>query len=396
MINKWGKFSAVLASSLILLVLMFIPVQAADMRSGQDVVVGAGEVVNDDLYLSGSEVTVDATVNGDVIAVGNRVTINGDVNGSVIAAASIVIINGRISSSVRAAGNTVTIKSNVGNDVVSLAGVTSITPEAVIGRDLVAASGTVDVNGPVYRNIDCNSGKLAINSSVGGNVSAEATQVNLGSSASIQGDLAYTSDNEANISSGASITGNVERTEPEQAAAPSGQTMAAALGVMMSTAIAFILGFIAILALVTYAAALLTGIVIILIARKHIAGVAETLRNKPWPCLGYGALVAILIPVAAAVLCIVIVGIPLAAAVLAVYIIAVYLGHIITSIWVGKWMLRKLAYDDNAAHLIGALALGLLAVYILALIPFINMVTDLAAILFGFGAIIYYIKEKLA
>ncbi|MBN1376594.1 MAG: hypothetical protein JXA01_10630 [Dehalococcoidia bacterium] len=392
MINKWVKFSAALASALILLILMFIPVQAADIRNGQDVVVGAGEVVNDDLYLSGSEVTVDAAVNGDVIAVGNRVIINGDVNGSIIAAASIVIINGRVSGSVRAAGNTVTIKNNIGNDVVSLAGVTSITPEAVIGRDFVAASGTVDVNGPVYRNIECNAGRLTINSSIGGSVSTEVSQVSLGPSASIQGNLEYTSDNEANIASGASIKGGVQRTEPEQA--PADQTPAAVLGAMLSAVIAFLMGFMAILALATYAAALLAGIVTILISRKHLVGVVETLRNKPWSCLGWGALTAVLIPIAVAILCAIIVGIPLAAAGLAVYIIALYLSHIVTALWLGKWMLRKLAYNDNTSHLIGSLALGLLVIYVLCLIPFINILADLAAILFGFGAIIYYIKER--
>ena len=395
MINKSGKFIAAFAAVLIISILIFIPAYAADTRTGQNVDVAAGEVVNDDLYLAGSEVTVDGTVNGDVIAVGNRVTINGDVNGSVTVAASIITIKGKVSNSVRAAGNEVNINSNIGNDLVVMAGSLAISPAGSIGRDLLAMSRAVYVNGPVTRNITGNANNLIIGSTVGGNVKVEAADVKLEPSASIAGNLEYSSLNEAAIAAGAAVKGKTIHTVPEQAPAPSNQTAATALGAVAATIIAFILGFIIVLALFKYAAALLFGIVIILIARRHVADVIETLRNKPWPCLGWGALIAVLTPIAAAILCLVIVGIPLAIAGLAIYIIALYLGHIITAIFLGKWILRRLNSDDSIAHLIGALALGLLIIYVAGLIPFISIITDLAVILFGFGSIVYYIKGKL-
>ena len=185
------------------------------------------------------------------------------------------------------------------------------------------------------------------------------------------------------------------RIEPKKAEAVSERTVATALGAIVAAIVAFILGFIIVLALLKYAAALLFGIVLIFIARRYVTDIVETLRNKPWPCLGWGALIAVLTPIAAAVLCVVIVGIPLAVAGLAIYIIALYIGHIITAIFLGKWVLRRLTSDDSIAHLIGALALGLLIIYVAGLIPFISIITDLAVILFGFGSIVYYIKGKL-
>jgi cytoskeletal protein CcmA (bactofilin family) len=396
MISKLGKLIATFAAILIVSILMLAPAQAADTRTGQNVNVGAGEVVNDDLYLAGSEITVDGKVNGDVIAVGTNVTINGDVNGNIIAAGSTVIINGKVSQAVRAAGNIVTLKSKIGRDLVAIAGTITTLPESEIGVDLLASATIINVNGPVSRNIICDAGTLVISNRVGGKVLTKATEVKIEAPAKIEGNLDYTSANEAVIATGATVQGKVTRVDVAKAEAVSEQTVATAISALISAIIAFILGFIIILTILKYAAALLFGLVIVLLAKKHVAEVVQTLRNKPWPCLGWGALIAVLVPIATAILCALIIGIPLAIAGLAIYIIALYTGHIITAVWLGKWMLRKLDRDDTAAQLIAALALGLLVIYILDLIPFVGIVTDLATILFGFGAIIYFIKGKLS
>jgi hypothetical protein len=147
---------------------------------------------------------------------------------------------------------------------------------------------------------------------------------------------------------------------------------------------------------IKYAAALLTGIVFILLGRKYIPGLVETLKSKPWPCLGYGALILFLVPVAIAIAFGLVIGIPLGLAALALYILAVYLGHIFTGLFIGKWMLRQRADVDSTGRLIAALALGLLIVYVCGIIPFVSCLTDLAVILFGLGTITYFLKTKLA
>jgi hypothetical protein len=396
MIKKLGRFLTTIAAVLIISLLMFVPVHAADARAGQNVDVSAGEVVNDDLYLAGSEITVDGTVNGDVVAAGNRVTINGTVNGSVTAIGSTITINGTVTNSIRAAGTTVILNGKAGNDLVAMAGQVTVSSVSKIGRDLLANAGNVDVNGPVTRNIMCNAGSFAVGSSVGGNVKAEATEIKLGPSASVAGNFEYTSADEASMAAGATIKGQTRHNLPAPSPAPSNQNVATAVGAFLSAVLAFILGLIIVLALIKYAAALLVAIVIILIARKQVERIIEALRTRPWPCLGWGALIAVLVPIGVVILCITIVGIPLAAAALAAYIIALFLGHIITAIFLGKWMLRQPARDITNGNLIGAAALGLLVIYIVGLIPVISVITDLAVVLFGFGSIIYHIKERMS
>ncbi|MCX5996399.1 MAG: hypothetical protein NTV42_02030, partial [Chloroflexi bacterium] len=122
----------------------------------------------------------------------------------------------------------------------------------------------------------------------------------------------------------------------------------------------------------------------------------DTLKSKPWPCLGYGALVLFLVPVAIAIACALVIGIPLGLATLALYIFTVYLGHIFVGLFIGKWLLRQRADANSTGRLIAALAIGLFVVYVCGVIPFVGCLTDLAVILFGLGAIAYRLKTELA
>src|SRR5512137_1846374 len=81
----------------VLALFTLVPVAAAyDGRSGENVVIGKDEVINDDLFAGGSTVTVDGTVNGDLVAGGQTVVINGKVTGNVIAVGGSVTVNGEV------------------------------------------------------------------------------------------------------------------------------------------------------------------------------------------------------------------------------------------------------------------------------------------------------------
>ncbi len=66
------------------------PVQAADIDNTG--IVEAGEVINDDLFLSGDTIRMDGEVNGLLLATGNTVIINGTVNGDLLAFGSSVTV----------------------------------------------------------------------------------------------------------------------------------------------------------------------------------------------------------------------------------------------------------------------------------------------------------------
>ena len=70
------------------------PVSAADFRSGDDVVIGANEVIDDDLFAAGNRVEINGTVTGDLWATGSEVIVNGEVEGSVFIAGQTLAVNG--------------------------------------------------------------------------------------------------------------------------------------------------------------------------------------------------------------------------------------------------------------------------------------------------------------
>jgi cytoskeletal protein CcmA (bactofilin family) len=394
MFNKTIRFLTLLVAMLAATIILIAPANAADIRSGQKLVIPAGEVVNDDLYLFGSGITVDGAVNGDIIAFGDMVVINGPVNGNLNVGAQDITVKGRVRDSVRVASSLVDIDGNVGGDLVAAASQVNITSTGSVGRDFLMAVGTVHVDGPVGKDIRGSVGDLFINSSVGGNVDIASRGVKLEPAASIAGDLTYKSENKAEQAKEAVVKGQVKQVVPPQPR-PSGE----AAGQMIGGVVAVIAGFIVLLlilvAVLKYIAALLTGIIFILIARKYIPGLVQTLKSKPWPCLGYGTLFFFLAPVAIAIAFMLVIGIPLGLAGLALYTLAVYLGHIFIGLFIGKWMLRQHTDTTLVGPLIGALALGLLAVYLVAVIPLIGCLSDLAVIFFGLGAICLFIKTKL-
>ncbi len=395
MVKKAGRFIALLTAVLAVSFLIITPVNAADIRNGERLTIPAGDVINDDLYLFGSNITVDGTVNGDVIVFGNRITINGDVNGSVNGAGQDIVIKGRVKDSVRVATSSVDIDSSIGGDLVAAASQVNIAQSGSIGRDLLVAAATVQVNGPVAKDIRGSAGKLIINSSVGGNVDIEGDDVKLEPAASIAGNLTYKSEKKAEQAKEATVKGEIKHVPPPPQPKPSGETIGQAIGGLVAAVVGFVVILVLVVVVIKYAAALLTGIIFILLARKYIPGLVQTLKSKPWPCLGYGALVLFLAPVAIAIACGLVIGIPLGLAGLALYILAVYLGHIFLGLFIGKWMLRQHTDVNSTGRLIAALALGLFIVYLCALIPFIGCLTDLAVILFGLGTITYFLKTKL-
>lgn len=57
-----------------------------------------GEIVDQNIFLNGTDVVIDGTVNGDVMAFGRTITLNGKVDGSLLAFAETVVINGQVSN----------------------------------------------------------------------------------------------------------------------------------------------------------------------------------------------------------------------------------------------------------------------------------------------------------
>src|SRR4030043_492447 len=156
--------------AVLLTFLVSAPALAAALRSGDAITIAGGEVIDDDLYIAGSNITIDGTVNGDLWAIGSTITVNGEVKGSMVAAAQTININGNVSHAVRLAGETINISGNVSGDVIVFSSEANISSKAKIGGDFLFGVGNVRIDGIISRNVKGGGGEVTVSNGVGGDV----------------------------------------------------------------------------------------------------------------------------------------------------------------------------------------------------------------------------------
>ena len=134
--NHTHKFLSVLILTTLLVLTLVTPASAFDGRSGDRVVIPAGEVVDDDLYVTAAEFVLDGTVNGDVFVVGRSITINGTVDGDLMAAGQTVVVNGEVTGATRIAGAVLLAAegASIGGDVLATGYSLETQPESTIGQ----------------------------------------------------------------------------------------------------------------------------------------------------------------------------------------------------------------------------------------------------------------------
>jgi hypothetical protein len=98
----------------------------------------AGEVIDNDVFANGQQVTIDGTINGDVFIVGNQVQINGTINGSLFVIGQAVVLQNTVTGTAYAASVSLELK-----------------PEAVLQRNLyfVGASLTTSSGSAIQRDL---------------------------------------------------------------------------------------------------------------------------------------------------------------------------------------------------------------------------------------------------
>ncbi|MFC2048582.1 hypothetical protein ACFLSK_04055, partial [Chloroflexota bacterium] len=129
-------------------------------------------------------------------------------------------------------------------------------------------------------------------------------------------------------------------------------------------------------------------IIIVLLAPRRMKAITESIRTRPWPSLGWGAVILFATPIAALIVCVTVIGLPLGLITLALYAIAIYLTQLFVGLLIGQLIIGAFRGVETKAALVGALALGLAILSLLKLIPYVGFFIGLAAILFGLGAIL--------
>lgn len=336
--------------------LFFVPtaVFAAQFRlKDEQVNISSSETINDDFYVFAGNVRIDGTVNGELIVAGGQVTVTGKTTGDVFVGGGQVNIEGEVGNNLRVGGGNVAIRGKVGHDLMVGGGNVDISKDAEVKNDVIAGSGQLNIAGST------------------GKVRAFVGSLSLTSTAKINGDLVYTSDNDAKIESGAKISGNTTRKTPPDK--PKG-----------------IAAFFVASRIISLLATILVALLFIFIFPNKSRIITKSWREKFGKNLLWGFLFLIAVPVAAVLLLITAIGYPLAIGAIILYVILLYLGKIAGIISLGFWVqnLGKKEKEDKPNWIFAVLA----AVFynILQLIPFVGWLGMLLIFLAGLGALIRF------
>jgi cytoskeletal protein CcmA (bactofilin family) len=324
------------------------------VRSGREVTIPATETVQGDLIASGGTVRVDGRIDGDLVASGGQVTVAGTVTGDLLAAAGNTTISGEVDGDARIATGQATLgrQARVGEDLLLGAGQATIDPGARVGGDLIFGAGRMTMDGAVAGSV-------------------------LGST--------------GNYTNGGSVAGN-ERVNVGQ---PQEQRQPTLADRTVDT-------------LRRYVSVLVVGVLGLWLLPRLVRGAADAARGRPLVSLGVGVLGFIGVVVALVLLILVTVlvaillgllglasltgvtvfgGLLVAAAIVFLFVLAVVFAAPAT---VGLALGRLLVRGDDRSFLgwLGALALGVLVLVLVAAIPVVGGWLEALVVLVGLGALL--------
>ena len=322
------------------------------VRSGREVTVPATETVQGDLIASGGTVRVDGRVDGDLVASGGQVFVAGTVTGDVLVAAGSTTISGEVGGDLRAGTGQVRIEGHVGEDVLLGAGQATITSRAHIGGDLIFGAGRMQMDGTVAGSVLGSTGNYSNGGSVGG-------------------------------------TEHVNIQQPEEAREPT-------------------LADRAVDVLRRYVSILVIGVLLLWLLPRVLRRAADAARGRPLLSFGVGILgfIAVIVLLIGVILFIVLVaivlgllglgslagvtvfgGVLVAAIIVFLFVLAVVFAAPAT---VGLALGRLLVRTDGRSFgsWLGALALGVLVVVLVASIPVAGGFLEALLVLLGLGALL--------
>ena len=136
------------------------------VRAGDTIRIEASETIEEDLYLFGSSITVDADVPGDIVAFGSDVTIRGAVGGDVLAGAGTVRIDGNVEGDVRIGAGDINVDGNVSEDVMVGAGLLDVAGD--VGGDILFGTGQTSITGNVDGSVVGETGLYSLDGTIAG------------------------------------------------------------------------------------------------------------------------------------------------------------------------------------------------------------------------------------
>jgi cytoskeletal protein CcmA (bactofilin family) len=355
----------------------------------QSISFGIGETHEGDLYAASNSIDVAGVLNGDLIGWAQTIMINGEVTGDLFVGGQTITIQGRVGDSARVFCNSLVVQGEIDGDLLIFAQSVTIAPGAVVTGDLVGIVQILTVEGTVGGKVKTGGQTVNLRGEVGGDVKATVGEFRL--SGSVRGDADITCDT-LKVEPGASIAGNLVYTARVPLEDLEGMDVVAGSidfeekvdekeaeedkGLSLSWFVwrFIILGW-----------SFMVGAVMIAVFRKQVPSVEAAIERETLASFGVGFVLAIPLPVAAVILCILVVTIPLSMITLVLWGVGWYVAHLAVSVWLGRRVLSLTGLTHPSPYL--GLLIGLVLYKLVLWIPYLGFLAYFLTVFLGLGAL---------
>ncbi len=354
------------------------PAEALEIRRAQngDVVVAAGDTVDDTVVAMGDEVVIDGVINGDLVALARRVRVRGTVNGNVFAFARDVELGGTVQGSAFLFGQTLAARGTTAGNVTAFGQTVTMPTDGRAQGNVTTFSETATLEGPVGRDVTSFGQRLEVAGAVGRRVTFYGQELAVRPGARIEGTVTanVTSRDNVRVDPRATVVGATDvriRVDEEP------QSRYTTVGFYVRQALRL-------------AAAFVAGWLLFWL----LPGLAHMRLDKGGALLVsglVGLVTVIATPILAVVTGITVVGLPLAIVGLMLFATLLYFAKVILALQAG----RALLGDAAGQRLAAALLLGLFAMVCVVNLPFVGGVLNVLLTLVGLGVLVERIRRWL-
>jgi len=244
-------------------------------------------------------------------------------------------------------------------DQVVLSGTVEVPRGREVG-EVVILTGSAVIDGVAFGDVVVLNGDIIVNGQVSGSVVAVDGSVSLGPNAQVAGDV--TARGEIELTDGAKVDGRVR-----QHAAFTWRGPISAFGRFASW-------------LAVTVSTLLLGLGLVLVLPRGVDAAFAAARGSPVVSLGWGAALAVGVPVLSIISIASLVGLPLGLAVLLAFVLVAFVGYALAAYVLGRLLWRR------SERRVLAFVIGWAILRAVALIPFVSGLTWAAGAVFGVGA----------
>jgi hypothetical protein len=336
------------------------------LRSGETLSIGQDQIIEGDLYMAGNIISVSGQVVEDFLVAGAEINLNGQVGADMLAVGANIDINGTVGDDLRVIGNNVVVAEPVLGDLFVVGANVKLLSTASVSGDVTVLGGAVLIEAPVEGNILGWVEELRVNANVTGDVKVTTPALTVGDSANIAGNVEYVSSVPLVRSQSSTISGEVVRSDPPQSEVVLDNPtplLISLLGWLFSVALWF------------------------LVSRQSLQRLVRRTLLPSVRAVVIGGAAVLLVPFAMVVLLVSGLGLLPGLVLVATYVLLFTLAVIALPVVVAQFLMTISMQQSPPITLLTLLS-GVVAVGLIALVPFVGPIVLTGFFILTFGALV--------